>query len=90
MTPTEFEKCCCDILSGYAEAEGLNGFQIIHDKHIKTSDGFYQIDIYAEFSAMHTRIKVLCECKKYKNRISREKLRYYIASLKALEQTRAF
>ena len=74
MTPTGFEKCCCDILSGYAESEGLNDFQIIHDKHVKTSDGFYQIDVYAEFTAMHSKFKVLCECKKYKNRVSREKV----------------
>ena len=74
MTPTEFEKCCCDILRGYAEAEKLKNFQITHNKYIKASDGKYQIDVYAEFMAMHTKIKVLCECKKYKNKVSREKV----------------
>lgn len=74
MTPTEFEKCCCDILTGYAESEGLKDFKIIHNKYIKAHDGKYQIDVYAEFTAMHTTIKVLCECKRYKNRVNREKV----------------
>lgn len=39
MTPTEFERCCLDILSGYAEEEHLNGFEITHNKIIKASDG---------------------------------------------------
>ncbi len=74
MTPTEFEKCCLDILNGYAEKECLKDFRIIHDTIIPASDGRYQIDVYAEFTAMRARFKVLCECKKYKNRVGREKV----------------
>lgn len=74
MTPTEFERCCLDILSGYAEEEHLNGFEITHNKIIKASDGRYQIDVYAEFTAMGARFKILCECKKYKYRVGREKV----------------
>ena len=74
MTPTEFERCCLDILSGYAEEEHLNGFEITHNKIIKASDGRYQIDVYAKFTAMGARFKILCECKKYKYRVGREKV----------------
>ena len=74
MTPTEFERCCLDILSGYAEEEHLNGFEITHNKIIKASDGRYQIDVYAEFTAMGARFKILCECKKYKYRVGWEKV----------------
>lgn len=74
MTPTEFEKCCLDIINGFATEECLKDFAIIHDKVIPTSDGRYQIDVYAEFNAMGVRFKVLCECKKYKNRVNREKV----------------
>ncbi len=38
------------------------------------SDGNYQIDIYAEFTALEVKFKVLCECKKYKNKVNREKV----------------
>ena len=74
MTPTEFEKFCFDVLAGYAESDGLSDFHVTHNTHIKTSDGLYQIDVYAEFMALHTKITILCECKRYKNRVSREKV----------------
>ena len=56
------------------EEEHLNGFEITHNKIIKASDGRYQIDVYAEFTAMGARFKILCECKKYKYRVGREKV----------------
>ena len=74
LTPIEFEKLCLDVLAGYAEEEDLKEFNISHNKIIKASDGKYQIDVYAEFKAMGTIIKVLCECKKYKNRVGRDKV----------------
>lgn len=74
LTPTEFEKYCCDFLNGYAEKEKLQNFKITHDTKIKASDGRYQIDVYAEFTAMGAQFKVLCECKKYKNRVNRDKV----------------
>lgn len=74
MTPTEFEKCCSDILAGWAKEEQLCGFKITHNKIIKASDGRYQIDVYADFTALRTRIKILCECKRYKYSVSREKV----------------
>ena len=74
ISPTEFEKYCLEILSGYAEEEKLKDFEITHNRIIKTHDGKYQIDVYAEFTALGTKIKVLCECKKYKSSIKREKV----------------
>lgn len=49
-------------------------FKITHDIKIKAPDGKYQIDVYAEFTAMVSRFKILCECKKYKNRVNRDKV----------------
>lgn len=74
LTPTEFEKYCLDFLNGYAENEKLRDFKITHDKKIKVYDGNYQIDVYAEFTAMGAQFKVLCECKKYKSRVNRDKV----------------
>ena len=74
LTPTGFERYCYDFLNGYAQNEGLQDFKITHNKKIKVSDGKYQIDVYAEFTAMGSRFKVLCECKKYKNRVNRDKV----------------
>lgn len=74
MSPTEFERCCLDILSGYAEEEGLKDFTITHNRIIPAPDGRYQIDVYAEFTALGSHFKVLCECKRYKNRVNREKV----------------
>jgi len=74
LTPTEFEKYCCEFLAGFAEKEKLQDFKITHNKILKASDGRYQIDVYAEFTAMGSQFKVLCECKKYKNRVNRDKV----------------
>lgn len=74
MDPIEFEKACLEILKGYAEEEQLKDFEIIHNKIIKSSDGKYQIDIFAKFTAMKSQFKILCECKRYKYSISREKV----------------
>lgn len=74
LTPTEFEQYCCEFLAGYAEKERLQDFKITHNKILNVSDGRYQIDVYAEFTAMGSQFKVLCECKKYKNRVNRDKV----------------
>lgn len=74
ITPTDFEKYCLEILKGYAEAEGLKDFNITHNVNIPAADGIYQIDVYAEFTAMKSKFKVLCECKQYKSAVSREKV----------------
>lgn len=74
LTPIEFEKYCLEILKGYAEEEKLKDFSITHNRIVSVTDGDYQIDIYAEFTAMRSNFKVLCECKQYKGAVSREKV----------------
>ena len=74
LTPTEFEKYCFEILKGFAKEEKLKDFTITHSKKIKSYDGTYQIDVYAEFTALSSKIKVLCECKQYNSSITREKV----------------
>ena len=74
ITPVEFEKYCKDILLGYAEKENLPNFKITHNEKLTAYDGTYQIDIYAEFTALGSKIKVICECKQYTSPIAREKV----------------
>lgn len=84
ITPTEFEKYCLEILAGYAEKEQLKDFSITHNEVISVTDGDYQIDVYAEFTAMGAKFKVLCECKQYKNSVSREKVAVLHQKLQSL------
>ena len=74
LSPIDFEKYCYKILKGYAEEERLKDFSIEHNKKIKVSDGKYQIDIYASFIALECEIKILCECKRYKKPVNRDKV----------------
>ncbi len=74
ISPLEFEVLCLEILNSYAEAEHLSKFSIQHNVHIPTDDGIYQIDIYASFIAMGVEFKVITECKRYSNPVSREKV----------------
>ena len=74
LSPTEFEEWCMKVLTAYAEEEGLKELTISHDRKIRGYDGKYQIDILAEFIALGTSIKILCECKRYKNTVKREKV----------------
>ena len=66
LSPVEFEKWCTEILRGYAVERNLQDFVIKHNQKVVASDGNYQIDIYAEFTALEAKFKVLCECKKLK------------------------
>ena len=74
ISPTDFEEYCIKILTAYAECENLKDFSITHNEKIKTADGEYQIDIYAEFVAISVKFKVLVECKRYSRPVEREKV----------------
>ena len=74
ISPIEFEQVCLDALTAYAEKEKLTDFNIEHNVKVPTSDGIYQIDIYAKFKALGTTIKVIVECKQYKRPVSRDKV----------------
>jgi len=84
ITPIEFEKYCREILLGYAEKEQLINFSIDHDVKLKTYDGEYQIDLYATFTALNVEMRVICECKQYKNRVNREKVAVLADKIKSL------
>lgn len=74
ISPIEFEQVCLDALRAYAEKETLPDFNIEHNVKVPASDGIYQIDIFADFKALGTTIKVVVECKQYKRPVSRDKV----------------
>ena len=84
ITPTEFEEYCTEMLKGYADAENLTDFTIEHNVNIPADDGIYQIDIYAKFVAMGVEFKVITECKRYSNPVSREKVAILADKVKSL------
>lgn len=72
ITPKEFETFCMETLKAYALRENLQDFTITENKIIEVDDGTFQIDVYAEFTALGTKNKVLVECKRHSNPIKRE------------------
>ena len=84
MTPTEFELHCMEILRGYAEEEKLPAFKIEHDVKLNASDGTYQIDVYATYTALGTEMKILAECKQYKKRVGRDIVEVLESRLRSL------
>ena len=72
ITTGEFELFCLERIRDVAEKEQVKNFSIDHNVKHKADDGTYQIDVFASFVAMGTTIKVLCECKQYKNKVKRE------------------
>lgn len=64
ISSADFEIFCMKTLEAYAEREHLADFTIEHDKQIEAYDGVYQIDVFAEYTALGSKIKVLVECKK--------------------------
>ena len=84
MTPTEFELHCMEILRGYAEEEKLPAFNIEHDVMLTASDGTYQIDVYATYTALGAEMKILAECKQYKKRVGRDKVEVLESRLRSL------
>lgn len=70
ITPTEFEKLIHSYLINLGQS--LIEFKAAHDIKVEGYDGTYQIDVYAEFEALGAKIKVLIECKRYKNKVERK------------------
>ncbi|WP_051205458.1 restriction endonuclease [Salinimicrobium xinjiangense] len=81
ITPTEFEKLIHDYFSNLGK--NLSAFKSTHNLIIKKPDGDYQIDVYAEFEVFGSVIKVLVECKKYKNSVKRETVQLLFDKLRA-------
>lgn len=72
IDPKDFELFCTETLRAYAEQEGLRDFAISHDQKIETYDGVYQIDVFAQYTALGARHKVLVECKRQNRSIERD------------------
>ena len=81
ISPTEFEKLVRDY---FLEIGGnLKNFKAKHNVKLESFDGNYQIDVFAEFEALNTEIKILVECKKHKNKIKRETVQILYDKLRA-------
>ena len=81
ISPIEFEILIKDYLQEIGN--DLTDISIEHNKILNAHDGDYQIDVYAEFEALNTKIKVLIECKKHKNLIKRETVQLLYDKIRA-------
>jgi len=71
ITPEQFERQVHDWLK--ASADGLKSFSVIHSHILEGDSGEYEIDVMAEFEVFAgALIKVLVECKRYKNPVKRD------------------
>ena len=70
ITPVEFELEVKRIIE--EEGVGLNNFRTKHLEKIPGIDGDYVIDVTATFDALGADFKVLIECKRHKDPISRD------------------
>ena len=71
ITPTEFEKFCLETVKAYAQKEGLKDFVILHNQKIEAYDSTYQMDVYAEQTALGCKHKGIIECKRHSGNIKR-------------------
>ncbi len=71
ITPEQFECQVHDWLK--ASADELKSFTVIHSHTLEGDSGEYEIDVMAEFEVFGgALIKVLVECKRYKNPVKRD------------------
>jgi len=84
ISPVDFEKFCLEILKVYAEKEKLVDFKITHNKKIIIDDENYQIDLYAEFTALNVKMKVIVECKHIKRSVERDEVVVLIDKVRTL------
>lgn len=89
ITPTEFELFCLKTLEAYAEKEGLKDFSICHNQKVETYDSTYQIDVFAEYSALGCRHKVIVECKKHSRSIERSVVTDLYAKMQSIGAQKA-
>lgn len=71
ISPEQFELQVREWLQ--SAGNNLSGFSVSHRQRLKGDSGEYEIDVVAEFSVFEQAIvKVLIECKKYKNPVKRD------------------
>jgi len=71
LTPEEYEN---QVVSWLRDASGeLESFTVEHSKKLQGSGGEYEFDAVAEFRILNgALIKILIECKRYKNPVKRD------------------
>ena len=84
ISPIEFEEFCMELLKNYAAEEHLKDFKIEHNVKLEASDGTYQLDVVASFTALDGEVKILCECKQYTSPVKRERVELLEGRLKSL------
>lgn len=84
ITPTEFEVFCLETVKAYAAREGLKDFIIKHNQKIEAHDSTYQIDVYAEYTALGCNHKVIIECKRHSGSIERPVVTDLCAKLQSI------
>lgn len=72
LSPEEFELAVKSVLDD--QGHGLEDYESKHREVIPGSDGDYEFDITIRFSAFGASYLTLVECKRYKNRVEREKV----------------
>lgn len=71
ITPEQFERQVYDWLK--ASTDGLKSFTLTRSSKLEGDSGEYEIDVMAEFEIFDgALIKVLVECKRYKNPVKRD------------------
>ena len=72
MTPTEFEETVYKYIAELGQ--NLPGFKVAHNTRVTGTDGIYQADILASYTALNVNMIVLIECKHYTSPVGREKI----------------
>ncbi|MBK1880207.1 restriction endonuclease [Pelagicoccus mobilis] len=70
LTPDEFEEHVLKIIK--TSGIGLEEFRTTKREKIQGTEGEYEIDVVARFSALNTKFLVLIECKHHKSPIKRD------------------
>ncbi|MDB4918484.1 restriction endonuclease [Mucilaginibacter sp.] len=81
MTPKQFELTVHDYMEEIGN--GLPDFKITHNAQLVGSDGIYQIDVLASYTALGVKMVVLIECKHYTKAVSREKVQLLYDKLRS-------
>lgn len=84
ISPVEFEKFCMETLKAYAEKEALQDFVIKHNQKIETPDSTYQIDVFAEYTALGCKNTVIVECKRHSRNIERSTVAELYAKIQSI------
>jgi predicted helicase len=74
ISPLEFEQFCLMVIKKYAEQNNLNDFKITHNKKMRINDENYQIDLFAEFTAINVKFNIIIECKHQRRSIERAEI----------------